>query len=112
MATVQPQTIHAIAESVAVGRLSDDAAKALAPHVDVRLREIVQARAVCKGTRLIPCYDLLADYVRHSQDAAKLMRHAKRGVLTTEDVNNTLRLRNVQVFALLCLCVCFRLHMT
>ena len=45
MATVQPQTVHAIAESVAVGRLSDDAAKALAPHVDVRLREIVQARA-------------------------------------------------------------------
>lgn len=27
------------------------------------------------------------------------MRHAKRSVLTTEDVNNTLRLRNVQVFA-------------
>ena len=27
------------------------------------------------------------------------MRHAKRGVLTTEDVNNTLRLRNVQVLA-------------
>ncbi|KAK9843648.1 hypothetical protein WJX81_001006 [Elliptochloris bilobata] len=71
MSTLQPQTIHVIAESVAVGQLSDEAAKALAPHVDVRLREVVQ-------------------------DAAKLMRHAKRGILTTEDVNNALRLRNVQ----------------
>lgn len=60
MATVQPQTIHAIAESVAVGRLSDDAAKALAPHVDVRLREIVQARATCKCTR----FDMFAPLLR------------------------------------------------
>lgn len=42
MSTVQPQTISVIAESVAVARLGDDAAKALAPHVDVRLREVVQ----------------------------------------------------------------------
>jgi len=44
MNTVQPQTIHVIAESVAIARLGDDAAKAFAPHVDVRLREVVQAR--------------------------------------------------------------------
>lgn len=43
---MQPQTIHVIAESVAVGPLSDEAAKALAPHVDVRLREVVQVRFI------------------------------------------------------------------
>jgi hypothetical protein len=35
--------------------------------------------------------------VPRSQDAAKFMRHAKRSTLTTEDVNDALRLRNVQV---------------
>ena len=40
------------------------------------------------------------------------MRHAKRGVLTTEDINNTLRLRNVQVLsALQALCLPFSTNM-
>ena len=69
MATVQPQTIHAIAESVAVGRLSNDAAKALAPHVDVRLREIVQARADLQVHSIDHVYSpatTTAEYMRHS----------------------------------------------
>lgn len=31
------------------------------------------------------------------QEASKFMRHARRGYLTTDDVNHALRLRNVEV---------------
>ena len=44
MSFVKPSSIQLLAESLAVPKLSSDSAKALAPHVDVRLREIVQAR--------------------------------------------------------------------
>lgn len=98
---MHPQTIHVIAESVAVGQLSDEAAKALAPHVDVRLREVVQVRFIALHVVSIILYkqSVRGAYVlqRGKQDAAKFMRHAKRGTLTTEDINNALRLRNVQV---------------
>ena len=42
MSFVQPSTIHAIAQSLEVGAVSDEAAKALSPDVEYRLREIVQ----------------------------------------------------------------------
>lgn len=42
MSFVQPSTIHAIAQSLEVGTISDEAAKALSPDVEYRLREIVQ----------------------------------------------------------------------
>ena len=42
MSFVQPSTIHAIAQSLEVGAISDEAAKALSPDVEYRLREIVQ----------------------------------------------------------------------
>lgn len=48
MGFVQPSTVHQLAESLAVPNLSEDAAKALAPHIDVRLREIVQVIALVK----------------------------------------------------------------
>lgn len=42
MSCVQPEAILRIAESLDVPKVSTDAAKALAPHMDVRLKEIIQ----------------------------------------------------------------------
>ncbi len=44
MSFVQPGSLQVIADSVGVSKLSTDAAKALAPDVEYRLREIIQAR--------------------------------------------------------------------
>eukprot|EP00775_Hariotina_reticulata_P010004 gene10004-10158_t len=71
MSIIHPSAIKAIAHSVDIPRLSDEAAKVLAPDVEYRLREVVQ-------------------------EALKFAKHAKRTTLTTEDINNALRLRNVE----------------
>lgn len=42
MSIILPSTIKAIAHSVDIPKLSDDAAKTLAPDVEYRLREVVQ----------------------------------------------------------------------
>lgn len=42
MSFVQPSTIRAIAQSLEVGAVSDEAAKALSPDMEYRLREVVQ----------------------------------------------------------------------
>lgn len=44
MSIIQPDSIKAIAHSVDITRLSDDAARTLAPDVEYRLREVVQVR--------------------------------------------------------------------
>ena len=72
MSFVQASTVLAIAQSLDVGTVSEEAAKALAPDVEYRLRETVQ-------------------------EAQKFMRHAKRRTLTTDDINQALQLKNVQV---------------
>ena len=66
-----PASIQAMAQIACINRLSDEAAKALAPDLDYRLREIIQ-------------------------EAQKFARHAKRTKLTTEDINNALRIRNFE----------------
>mmetsp|Transcript_40187 Transcript_40187/g.89167 ORF Transcript_40187/g.89167 Transcript_40187/m.89167 type:complete len:753 (+) Transcript_40187:85-2343(+) len=71
MSFIQPATIQAIAHSIDIPKLSDEAAKALAPDVEYRLREILQ-------------------------DATKFARHSKRLKLTVEDINSALRLRNFE----------------
>ena len=53
--------------------MSNEVASAMAPDVEYRVREI-------------------------AQEAIKFMKHSKRQKLTTEDVNNALRLRNVEVY--------------
>ncbi|KAG1668853.1 hypothetical protein FOA52_004948 [Chlamydomonas sp. UWO 241] len=68
---ITPASIQAIAHSIDITRLSDEAAKALSPDVDYRLREIIQ-------------------------DAKKFARHGRRTKLTVEDINSALRLRNVE----------------
>ncbi|KAG2429868.1 hypothetical protein HXX76_010648 [Chlamydomonas incerta] len=68
---ITPGSVRAIALSVDVTYLTEEAAKALAPDVEYRLREVIQ-------------------------DALKFARHSKRTKLTTQDVNDALRLRNIE----------------
>ncbi|GAX80021.1 hypothetical protein CEUSTIGMA_g7460.t1 [Chlamydomonas eustigma] len=70
-AIISHSSIEAIAESIDIKKLSVEAAKALSPDVDYRLREIIQ-------------------------DAQKFARHARRTRITTEDVNDAVRLRNFE----------------
>lgn len=71
MSIVPKDTIHVIAQSIGITNLHDDVAKELAPDVEYRMREIMQ-------------------------EAVKCMRHSKRSILTTDDVNSALSLRNVE----------------
>ncbi|TVU29721.1 hypothetical protein EJB05_21303 [Eragrostis curvula] len=71
MSIVPKETIEVIAQSVGIPSLGADVSAALAPDVEYRLREIMQ-------------------------EAIKCMRHAKRTVLSTEDVESALSLRNVE----------------
>ncbi|XVF71815.1 hypothetical protein PTKIN_Ptkin12aG0069800 [Pterospermum kingtungense] len=71
MSIVAKETIEVIAQSIGINNLSDDAALALAPDVEYRMREIMQ-------------------------EAIKCMRHSRRTTLTTDDVDGALNLRNVE----------------
>ncbi|KAF9984663.1 hypothetical protein BGZ75_003759 [Mortierella antarctica] len=64
-------TLYDIAESVGIPNLKDDVAVSLAQDVEYRIHEIVQ-------------------------EAMKFMRHGKRTKLTVDDINNALRVRNVE----------------
>jgi transcription initiation factor TFIID subunit 6 len=46
MSIIHPSAIKAIAHSVDIPRLSDEAAKVLAPDVEYRLREVVQVQVL------------------------------------------------------------------
>ncbi|EFC49518.1 predicted protein, partial [Naegleria gruberi] len=67
----QKETIQVIAQSVGITKLKDEIAQALALDVEYRVREIIQ-------------------------DASKCMKHAKRGVLTTDDISNALAMKNIE----------------
>ncbi|OMP03169.1 TATA box binding protein associated factor (TAF) [Corchorus capsularis] len=71
MSIVAKETIEVIAQSIGINNLSSDAALALAPDVEYRMREIMQ-------------------------EAVKCMRHSRRNILTTDDVDGALSLRNVE----------------
>ncbi|EFJ41475.1 hypothetical protein VOLCADRAFT_68197 [Volvox carteri f. nagariensis] len=71
MSFITPAAVKAIALSVDVTHLTEEAAKALAPDVEYRLREVIQ-------------------------DALKFARHCKRTKLTIQDINNAMRLRNLE----------------
>ncbi|MFQ6660686.1 hypothetical protein Gotur_029102 [Gossypium turneri] len=71
MSMVPKETIEVIAQSIGINNLSDDAALSLAPDVEYRMREIMQ-------------------------EAIKCMRHSRRTILTTDDVDGALNLRNVE----------------
>ncbi|KAL6975647.1 Transcription initiation factor TFIID subunit 6 [Sarracenia purpurea var. burkii] len=71
MSIVPKETIEVIAQSIGINSLSPDVAIALAPDVEYRMREIMQ-------------------------EAIKCMRHSKRTMLTTDDVDSALNSRNVE----------------
>jgi len=71
MSIVPKETIEVIAQSIGIPNLSPDVALALAPDVEYRLREIIQ-------------------------EAIKCMRHSKRTVLTADDMDSALNLRNIE----------------
>jgi histone H3/H4 len=71
MSFIHPETIQAIGQSIDIHNLLPEAARALAPDVEYRLREVIQ-------------------------EALKFTKHCRRQKLTTEDVNNALRMRNVE----------------
>lgn len=76
MSIVPKETIEVIAQSVGINNLSLDGALTLAPDVEYRMRELMQ-------------------------EAIKCMRHSRRTILTTDDVDTALSIRNVEFTALL-----------
>ncbi|KAF0983936.1 hypothetical protein FDP41_007851 [Naegleria fowleri] len=67
----QKETVQVIAQSLGINKLKDDIAQTLALDVEYRIREIIQ-------------------------DASKFMRHSKRKLLTTDDVNHALSMKNIE----------------
>lgn len=66
------ESMKVIAESIGVGNLPDEAAKELADDISYRLKVILQ-------------------------ESAKFMHHAKRQKLTCSDIDNALKIKNIEV---------------
>ncbi|XP_039964166.1 transcription initiation factor TFIID subunit 6 isoform X1 [Bactrocera neohumeralis] len=69
--TLSAESMKVIAESIGVGSLPDDAAKELAEDVSFKIKRIVQ-------------------------DAAKFMHHSKRERLLLSDIDQALKVRNIE----------------
>ncbi|XP_063224205.1 transcription initiation factor TFIID subunit 6 [Bacillus rossius redtenbacheri] len=69
--TFSPESVKVIAESIGITNMLDEAAKELADDISYRIKLIIQ-------------------------DAAKFMHHGKRQKLTVEDVNQSLKVKNIE----------------
>ncbi|KAL4026770.1 hypothetical protein IC575_015211 [Cucumis melo] len=78
MSVVPKESIEIVAQSIGISNLSPEVALALTPDVEYRVREIMQWKL-----------DVL-------YEAVKCMRHSKRTVLSSSDVDNALKLRNLE----------------
>eukprot|EP01132_Coremiostelium_polycephalum_P000693 gene693-854_t len=72
MSILPKESIKIIAECAGIQNLNEEIAVQLSSDVEYRIREI-------------------------AQEAIKFMKHSKREYLSTEDINNALRLRNIEV---------------
>lgn len=66
-----PDNVKDVAESVGISHLSDDTAECMARDVEYRVAQVLE-------------------------EALKFMRHAKRTLMTTQDISNALRLLDVE----------------
>ncbi|EEH21840.1 hypothetical protein PABG_04056 [Paracoccidioides brasiliensis Pb03] len=71
MSVWNPENIRDVAESVGIGTLNDEVVDNLARDVEYRISQVLE-------------------------QALKFMRHAKRTVLTTQDVSNALRVLDIE----------------
>ncbi|PGG95471.1 hypothetical protein AJ79_10039 [Helicocarpus griseus UAMH5409] len=71
MSVWNPENIRDVAESVGIGSLNDEVTENLARDVEYRISQVLE-------------------------EALKFMRHAKRTVLTTQDVSHALRVLDVE----------------
>ncbi|BES95521.1 Transcription initiation factor TFIID [Nesidiocoris tenuis] len=69
--TIALESVKVVAESMGISSLTDEAAKLLADDLSYRLRLIIQ-------------------------DAAKMMHHSKRQKLTCDDVDHSLKVKNIE----------------
>lgn len=83
-------SIKAFADSLGFPDLPDDVAASQASDVEFRIRQIIQVRLRTAHARQPRAAEA------RRQESMKFMRHGKRSVLTTDDVNAALRLRNVE----------------
>lgn len=108
MSIVPKETIEVIAQSVGINNLSLDGALTLAPDVEYRMRELMQVSRCdftwigyfclqCCHFRFLrrACFSVF--FPGWVQEAIKCMRHSRRTILTTDDVDTALSIRNVEV---------------
>jgi len=77
-AAVYVDSVKAMGESVGIANLNDEGAKVLAEDVTYRIRNILQ-------------------------DAMKFMEKAKRKKLSTQDFDNALKVKNIEVSRCVCI---------
>lgn len=94
------ESMKAMAESMGVGQLQEESCVALSEEVSYRIKEIAQVtteeETLFMSLRNKNILNLLF-FVSSPKDALKFMHHGKRRKLTTSDIDNALKLKNVEV---------------
>lgn len=97
------ESMKAMAESVGVGQLQEESCVALSEEVSYRIKEIAQVMKTQATGGDILFMSLKKTVLNvfslflSLKDALKFMHHGKRRKLTTSDIDNALKLKNVEV---------------